>query len=66
MMSDGVKGGILSGSAIRQNFEAGFIEIDPFELDQLNPGSYDVRLGTEIVVYQANVSWKNGWEIPSE
>jgi dCTP deaminase len=43
--------GILSDLAIRQAVEAGDIEIDPFNPEQLNITSYDLRLGTGVSVY---------------
>jgi dCTP deaminase len=58
--------GILSGSAIKLAIEQGYILIDPFEEKHLNPSSVDVRLGSEICVYQANVCWKEGWRKPSQ
>lgn len=45
-------GGILSGPAIKREVEqTGRISIDPFDSNQLNPASYDLRLGTEYAVY---------------
>jgi dCTP deaminase len=44
-------GGILSDSAIRHAVECGDIEIDPFDPVRLNPVSYDLTLGDEVVVY---------------
>jgi dCTP deaminase len=46
-------GGILTDLAIRAAVDAGDIVIDPFDPEQLNPASYDLRLGTEVVVYDA-------------
>lgn len=54
-MGDGNSGlgGILSDSAIRKAVEYGDIEIDPFDPERLNPCSYDLALGNEIVSYQS-------------
>lgn len=46
---------ILTGRAIAQEVEAGGIEIDPFDDRQLNPASYDVRLGDKVCVYTSVV-----------
>lgn len=50
---------ILSGNAIRCEVERGEIEIDPFRLEQLNPVSYDLRLGRGVAVYKGvtNFLW---------
>lgn len=42
---------ILSGSAIQHAIEERSIVIDPFNLEQLNPASYDLTLGDELCVY---------------
>ncbi len=42
---------ILSGSAIQRAIEDRAIDIDPFNLEQLNPASYDLTLGDELCVY---------------
>ena len=54
-MGDGNSGlgGILSDSAIRKAVEYGDIEIDPFDPERLNPCSYDLAFGNEIVSYQS-------------
>lgn len=44
--------GILSDLAIRQAVEAGDIQIDPFNPEQLNITSYDLRLGDQVSVYE--------------
>lgn len=44
-------GGILTDLAIREAVDKGEIEIDPFDAKQLNPASYDLRLGGEVAVY---------------
>lgn len=43
---------ILTASEIRKEVEAGRIRIDPFVEDQLNPNSYNVRLGSQIGWYE--------------
>ena len=43
--------GILSDRAIRHALAQGHIEIDPFDLEQLNTASYDVRLGDLLGTY---------------
>jgi len=40
---------ILSGSAIIEAWEKGEIEIEDFDLTQVNPNSYNFRLGTELL-----------------
>lgn len=42
---------ILTGSAIVEAVEAGRIVIDPFDLDQVGPNSYDFRLGDRCRMY---------------
>lgn len=42
---------ILTGLEIKKEWEAGRIDIRPFTLDQLNPNSYDFRLGSLIKTY---------------
>ncbi|HCJ11806.1 MAG: dCTP deaminase [Verrucomicrobia bacterium GWF2_51_19] len=43
---------ILTGDAIRREVETGRIFIDPFNPEQLNPNSYDFRLGKTLKVYE--------------
>jgi dCTP deaminase len=45
---------ILTGKAIREAWKSGDIEIDPFCDDQINPASYDLRLGDEVATYEFN------------
>lgn len=52
--------GILSGEAIRCAVKAGTIEIDPFRQEQLNPVSYDLRLGRGVKVYKQVADWGGG------
>ncbi|WP_428510415.1 dCTP deaminase [Roseateles sp.] len=40
---------ILTGQEIRRQVESGRITIDPFRLDQLNPNSYNYRLGATLL-----------------
>lgn len=42
---------ILSGPAIKDAIDKGHIYIEPFDRRQLNPGSYDVRLGPQLREY---------------
>jgi len=44
--------GILSGSSIVAAVESGDIEITPFDPAQINPVSYDLRLGDGVAVYR--------------
>lgn len=46
---------ILTGPEIQKQLEAGRISIDPFNPKCLNPGSYDLTLGNEVVVYEGVV-----------
>lgn len=50
-------GGILTDLAIREAIDKGEIEIDPFDAKQLNPASYDLRLGEGVAVYDP---WTGG------
>ncbi|MDR2723952.1 MAG: dCTP deaminase [Holosporaceae bacterium] len=42
---------ILTGSEVLKNVENGKIIIDPFNISQLNPNSYNFTLGTKLLVY---------------
>ena len=46
---------ILSGKEINKQVENGKIRIDPFNTDQLNPNSYNLRLHSDLLVYNDNV-----------
>lgn len=46
---------ILSGHAIKKEIDQGTIVIDPFNQDQLNPNSYNLRLSKELLVYKNSV-----------
>lgn len=45
---------ILTGPEIQKRVEQGSIEISPYRPDQLNPASYDVRLGNEVWTWREN------------
>jgi dCTP deaminase len=45
-------GGILSGRAIDRAVKRGVIRIDPYDPKNLNPASYDVTLGNEVMCYK--------------
>lgn len=42
---------ILSGPEILKRIENGQIKIEPFNIDQVNPNSYNLTLGSELLVY---------------
>lgn len=42
---------ILTGSEILKNVKSGHITIDPFTEDQLNPNSYNFKLGNKLLIY---------------
>ncbi len=42
---------MLTGSKILEEVENGGIQITPFDKSQLNPNSYNVRLGGTLKVY---------------
>jgi dCTP deaminase len=46
-----VSGGVLSDRAIADAVSRGDIHIDPFDMSQLNPSSYDMTLGDKVAVY---------------
>ena len=46
---------ILSGKEIHQQVENGTISIDPFNSGQLNPNSYNLRLHSDLLVYNSDV-----------
>lgn len=46
---------LLSGDSIHSEVCAGTIEIDPFDKNQLNPNSYDLRLSDKVIAYRADV-----------
>lgn len=42
---------MLSGPEIKKQWLAGNITIDPFDEEQLNPNSYNVRLSDQLLIY---------------
>ena len=46
---------ILSGKEIHQQVKNGTISIDPFNSSQLNPNSYNLRLHSDLLVYDSDV-----------
>lgn len=46
---------ILTGANIKQEVEKGKIHIQPFDESQLNPNSYNFRLGDTITVYTEKI-----------
>ncbi len=46
---------ILTGPKIQQEVENKNITISPFNKEQLNPNSYDFRIGNKILVYKNNI-----------
>jgi dCTP deaminase len=46
---------ILTGPQIIESAATGRIRISPFELDQVNPNSYNVRLGSTLRTYDTDV-----------
>lgn len=46
---------ILTGPKIKEGVENGKITISPFDEKQLNPNSYDFRIGEKVLVYKKNI-----------
>ena len=46
---------MLTGSKILEEVENGGIKIVPFDKKQLNPNSYNVRLGNKLKIYTSDV-----------
>ena len=46
---------ILSGKEIQKQVETGSIKIDPFNRDLINPNSYNLRLHSDLLVYDSKV-----------
>ena len=46
---------ILSGKEIQKQVETGSIKIDPFNQDLINPNSYNLRLHSDLLVYDSKV-----------
>jgi dCTP deaminase len=44
-------GSVLTGDEITAALQRGDIEIDPYDASQVNPASYDLRLGDGVAVY---------------
>lgn len=50
---------MLTASKILKEIKAGNIGIDPFNIDQLNPNSYNVRLNNKLLIYShSNQTYK--------
>ncbi|MDE6040205.1 MAG: dCTP deaminase [Muribaculaceae bacterium] len=45
------RGGILTGPEIRKQVERGRITISPFDAENLNPNSYNIRSGNTVIMY---------------
>lgn len=43
---------ILTGPEIQLQVELGKITIEPFDPEQVNPASYDLRLGRDVLIYE--------------
>jgi dCTP deaminase len=52
---------ILTGSKIREEIEAGNIEIDPFVPEHVGPNSVDLRLGSTLLYYDLEKCSKEGY-----
>ena len=46
---------ILSGKEIQKQVEMGTIKIDPFSQDLINPNSYNLRLHSDLLVYDNKI-----------
>ena len=46
---------MLTASKILEEVKSGGIKIEPFDRNQLNPNSYNVRLGNTLKVYTSEV-----------
>lgn len=53
-------GGFLTGAAIDKGVKNGLIKIEPYTSDQLNPNSYNVTIGNEILICQGNDKNQDG------
>jgi dCTP deaminase len=49
------EGGVLTGPEIQKEVDAGGIVIEPFNENQVNTASYDLRLGGKVAVYASAV-----------
>lgn len=45
---------VLTGPEIEKQVEHGWIHINPYDPQQINPASYDLRLGDRICIYTPN------------
>jgi dCTP deaminase len=54
--------GILPDYRIREAIKSGDIEIDPFNPANVNPVSYDLTLGSDLVVYKRWVHYDEGYD----
>lgn len=54
--------GILPDHAIRKAVEQGDIEIDPYDPANVNPVSYDLTLGDELLVYKRWVHYDENYD----
>jgi dCTP deaminase len=57
-MIEELDGAMLTGVAIEHAMGAGMIEITPFDHDQLNPNSYNLKLHPQLKVY--DLDYNNG------
>lgn len=60
---------ILTGSKIKEEIQKGSIRIDPFSEDQVNPNSYNYRLGPVLKIFKGFDGEKSSFEemvIPKE
>jgi dCTP deaminase len=62
-MSETPTYGILPDHAIRSAIKRGDIQIDPYIPENLNPVSYDLTLGAEVVVYKRWVHFDEGYDV---
>lgn len=46
---------ILTGNEIERQVDENRIKIDPFSIDQVNPNSYNFRLGNKIIYYKNTI-----------
>lgn len=60
--------GILAGTAIAKAVVDGTIKIDPYREEQLNPMSYDLRLGRTVRIYADAVSFNplGRWKVDGD
>lgn len=51
MFTSNKHGGILTGKEIQRQVEKKYIVMDPFDESNLNPNSYNIRLGDTVTIY---------------